>query len=560
MTIKYSQMRVLIIDDDEDDFIILQELLHDAIGEVKEISWAEDFNIATKMIFENEYDYYFVDNRLGAKLGLDLITTIKQQYTTAPPIIMLSGVDDHKTDLTAMEKGADDYLIKNQLTPHLLERAIRYNLRNKNLEKKLAKLAHYDSLTGLYNRSIFNELLKKNIEQCHRLKQKFSLVTLDLDNFKFINDNYGHPAGDQLLAKIARRLKHVTRQADIVARLGGDEFSLILKDAHNDHDFVRTVEKIIAIFQQPFQINSKPITVTTSLGIAIYPDDTNVASELVDHSDRAMYQAKNQGRNTYSFYNHTLHEEAKKKHLLEVKLKAALNNDELLLYYQPVIKLTNDAVVSFEALLRWPDGQGGFYNTEEFIEIAEESQLILTLGDWVFKQACAQLGLWQQQGFNNRKIAINVSANQFNSADFTNTVIEYYNNCPALAKQLTFELTERKPLDIEKSIIVKLELLSQLGFKFSVDDFGIGHSSISYLRAFPMNTIKIDKSIIQNILTSEEDLALCTAIIAIGKSLGMTVIAEGVETIEIVQVLKSLYCDLVQGYYFAKPMPVSEIS
>jgi len=560
MTIKYSQMRILIIDDDEDDFILLQELLYDAIGEVKEIAWAEDFNSASNMICAQEYDYYFVDNRLGARLGLDLITPIKQQFSTAPPIIMLSGVDDHQTDLTAMEKGADDYLIKNQLTAHLLERTIRYNLRNKKLEKKLAKLAHFDSLTGLYNRSIFNELLKKTIEQSQRLEQSFSLVTIDLDNFKFINDNYGHPAGDQLLTKIARRLNHITRKADVVARLGGDEFSLILKNVNNENDFVKTVEKIIEIFQQPFQVNSKPITVTTSVGIAIYPDDTSIASELVDHSDRALYQAKNQGRNTYSFYNQTLHQAAKKKHLLAIKLKAAITNDELLLYYQPVIELINDTVVSYEALLRWPDSQGGFYNTEEFIEVAEESQLILTIGDWVFKQACLQLSLWQQQGYNDRKIAINVSANQFNSPDFTNTAIEYHRNFPELAQKLTFELTERKPLEIEPNIIAKLKLLSLLGYQFSVDDFGVGHSSISYLRAFPMDVIKIDKSIIQNILISAEDLALCTAIIAIGKSLGMKVIAEGVETLEIVDRLKSLQCDLVQGYYFAKPMHVDQIA
>ena len=508
------------------------------------------------IVFAEHFDFYFLDNRLGAALGLDLIVEIKQQYETAPPIIMLSGVDDYKTDLEAMEKGADDYLIKSELTAHLLERTFRYSLKSKDLEAKLAKLAHYDGLTGLYNRSLFNELLVKTIQQSERSGQKFALVTLDLDNFKFVNDNYGHPAGDQLLTKISRRLKHSTRSSDIVARLGGDEFSLLLKDVKNDSDFVKLVQNIMAIFQEPIQVDSKSVSVTTSAGIAIFPTDAQIASELIDNSDRAMYQAKALGRNNYSFYNQKLHQVAIVKHQLELELNAAIDNNELLLHYQPIVSLSTREIISYEALLRWPDSKNGFRNTEEFIEVAEESSLILKIGDWVFQQACLQLKIWSEQGIKDRHISINVSANQFNSDDFTERVESYVKETPDLAQKLTIELTERKPLIISPTTVNRLLLLSGIGFKFSVDDFGIGHSSISYLRAFPMDSIKIDKSIIQNILKSNEDLALCTAIIALGKALSLDVIAEGVETEEIANLLNSLNCPYAQGYLYSKPMPL----
>ena len=558
-TAKYSQMRILIVDDDDDDYVILEELLTEAIGKVAEIVWATSFDHALEHIELSDFDFYFLDNRLGAKLGLDLIAEIKQKFNIAPPIIILSGVDDHQTDIAAMELGADDYLIKSQLTAPLLERTIRYSLRDKSLEYRLSKLAHFDSLTGLYNRSIFNELLRTCLEQSARTHQKFALVTLDLDKFKLINDNYGHPAGDQLLTKVASRLKNSIRSSDLVARLGGDEFSLILKDVKHENDFLKLVDNLIKLFQSPFQIDSKPISITTSMGIAIFPNDSHTAEGLVSYSDMAMYQAKTEGRNTFSFYNQKLHDETKLKHKIEMELKAALTADKLNVHYQPVISLINGSITSFEALIRWPNDQGGFHNTEQFITVAEESSLILDIGNWVFKQACQQLLMWQQQGFNDRKISINVSAQQFHSNHFTSMVTDFINKQPEIMHSLIFELTERKPLEITDENINKLKQLSDLGISFSIDDFGIGHSSISYLRTFPLNTIKIDRSIISQILCSKEDLALCNAIIALGKALSLSVIAEGVESEDISLKLKELSCPIAQGYLYSYPLSVPDL-
>ena len=556
----YSGIDILIVEDDEDDYFILNELLIEALGNLGHVEWAEDFQTALERINAQHYHFYFIDNRLGANLGLDLIDKIKAQFETSPPIIMLSGVDDHETDLQAMDKGADDYLIKSQLSAPLLERTIRYCLKSKQLEEKLAKMAHFDSLTGLYNRSIFNELLTKTIEQSKRQQRKFALVTIDLDNFKYINDHYGHPAGDQLLTKVARRLKHSIRSSDIAAGLGGDEFSLLLKDIGENGDLVKVVDTIMGLFTVGFQINSKEVQATISAGIAFFPTDATSGAELINRSDRAMYQAKNKGRNAYSFYNQELHSQAKKRHEIELQLKQAIKDNKLLLYYQPIYSLSVNQLVSFEALLRWPNDSGGFYDTEEIIQIAEQSQLILTLGDWVLTQAFEQLLQWQKNGVYQGEISINVSAKQFENDDFTRKVAKKMNASPQMSNKITFELTERKPLESSHKVIKRLQTLVDCGCEFSVDDFGIGHSSISYLRALPMGVIKIDKSIVQNILTSNEDFALCKAIIAIGEALSLKVVAEGVESLEIADTLRSLNCPLVQGYYFAKPMPAGDIT
>ena len=560
MTNNYSDLKILIVEDDEDDYFILSELLLDALGTSPQIDWAEDYQSAQELIGAGQYQFYFLDNRLGAHLGLELIDVINSQYQTSPPIIMLSGVDDHETDLQAMEKGADDYLVKSQLSAPLLERTIRYSLKSKLLEEKLAKMAHFDSLTGLYNRSIFRELLLKTIAHSNRSQQKFALVTIDVDKFKYINDQYGHPAGDQLLIEVARRLKHSIRSADIIARLGGDEFSLLLKDVGNSTEIVKLVETIMGAFTAVVELGSKEVAVTISSGIAIYPTDASSEMELIARSDRALYQAKSMGRYAYSFYNKELHMQARKQHDIELQLAQAIKEHKLLLYYQPIYSLTDNKLSSYEALLRWPNETGGFYNTEEIIAIAEQGPLILTLGDWVFNRACQQILHWQQRGEYRGKISINVSAKQFENDDFTRKVLKKLLESPLLSGKFTFEITERDPLQSTAIVINRLQQLVDCGCEFSVDDFGVGHASIAYLRTFPIAAIKIDKSIVQNILSREKDLVLCKAIIAIAKALSLSVVAEGVESLEIANTLSSIGCPLVQGYYFARPMPVDEVS
>ncbi|NQZ30883.1 MAG: EAL domain-containing protein [Oceanospirillaceae bacterium] len=559
MTNNYSCMSILIVEDDEDDFVLLQELLEDSLGEIGVIDWAVDTKSAIEYITHKNHQMYFIDNRLGAELGLDLIVRIKQKHEISPLIIMLSGVDDRLTDLKAMDNGADDYLIKSQLSPLLLERTIRYIIKSKVLEEKLARLAHFDGLTGLYNRSIFNELLNKSIEQSKRSHRKLALVTIDLDDFKHINDNYGHPAGDLLLTKISRRLKHKLRSSDIVARTGGDEFSIVLKEVDDSRHFLKLIEAIMQVFVRPIQVLGHDINATISAGIAIFPNDASDSRELIEHSDRAMYQAKNKGKNTYSFYNQDLHQQAKYRHSIEVKLASAIEDGSLMLYYQPILDLQTQKIISYEALLRWKNEKGVFYDTEEVIAIAEQGPLILQLGIWVFDTACEQLMQWQQQRQFEGRFAINVSAKQFNNSNFSEHVITKLTLYPQLINKLTFEITERNLLESHPKTIELLEKLVALGCEFSIDDFGTGHSSISYLRTFPMQIIKIDKSIVQHVLDENKELAICKAIIAIGKALDIVVIAEGIEDKEVADKLLKLHCPQAQGYYYSRPMAQDQL-
>ena len=552
-------MSILIVEDDEDDFVLLQELLEDSLGEIGVIDWAVDTKSAIEYITHKNHQMYFIDNRLGAELGLDLIVRIKQKHEISPLIIMLSGVDDRLTDLKAMDNGADDYLIKSQLSPLLLERTIRYIIKSKVLEEKLARLAHFDGLTGLYNRSIFNELLNKSIEQSKRSHRKLALVTIDLDDFKHINDNYGHPAGDLLLTKISRRLKHKLRSSDIVARTGGDEFSIVLKEVDDSRHFLKLIEAIMQVFVRPIQVLGHDINATISAGIAIFPNDASDSRELIEHSDRAMYQAKNKGKNTYSFYNQDLHQQAKYRHSIEVKLASAIEDGSLMLYYQPILDLQTQKIISYEALLRWKNEKGVFYDTEEVIAIAEQGPLILQLGIWVFDTACEQLMQWQQQRQFEGRFAINVSAKQFNNSNFSEHVITKLTLYPQLINKLTFEITERNLLESHPKTIELLEKLVALGCEFSIDDFGTGHSSISYLRTFPMQIIKIDKSIVQHVLDENKELAICKAIIAIGKALDIVVIAEGIEDKEVADKLLKLHCPQAQGYYYSSPMAQDQL-
>ena len=552
-------MSILIVEDDEDDFVLLQELLEDSLGEIGVIDWAVDTKSAIEYITHKNHQMYFIDNRLGAELGLDLIVRIKQKHEISPLIIMLSGVDDRLTDLKAMDNGADDYLIKSQLSPLLLERTIRYIIKSKVLEEKLARLAHFEGLTGLYNRSIFNELLNKSIEQSKRSHRKLALVTIDLDDFKHINDNYGHPAGDLLLTKISRRLKHKLRSSDIVARTGGDEFSIVLKEVDDSRHFLKLIEAIMQVFVRPIQVLGHDINATISAGIAIFPNDASDSRELIEHSDRAMYQAKNKGKNTYSFYNQDLHQQAKYRHSIEVKLASAIEDGSLMLYYQPILDLQTQKIISYEALLRWKNEKGVFYDTEEVIAIAEQGPLILQLGIWVFDTACEQLMQWQQQRQFEGRFAINVSAKQFNISNFSEHVITKFTLYPQLINKLTFEITERNLLESHPKTIELLEKLVALGCEFSIDDFGTGHSSISYLRTFPMQIIKIDKSIVQHVLDENKELAICKAIIAIGKALDIVVIAEGIEDKEVADKLLKLHCPQAQGYYYSRPMAQDQL-
>ncbi|MCJ8312444.1 MAG: EAL domain-containing protein [Saccharospirillaceae bacterium] len=557
---KSSILNILLIEDDEDDYIIFKEYLHEAVPNQFVLNWVNSVDFAIDEIDKTHFDFFFIDNRLGAGSGLDVISYIVKNIITPAPIVMLTGIDDRDLDLKAIELGADDYLVKSALNTTLLERTIRYCLRHKSLESKLVKQANYDSLTGLPNRQLFNYSLEELIKQHDRSKKRFCLLLLDLDFFKEVNDNYGHATGDLLLVKTASRIRHAVRKTDTVTRLGGDEFGILLRDITDVEQAINISNKIIDQFNTEFKLENKDIDMTTSIGIAFFPDDADNGLDLFKNSDLALYKAKSQGRNTFFFFNELLLKQSKQRMLVQHNLKTALLEKEFELFYQPIVDRNNQSLFCVEALIRWHHKKQTWIQPDDFIGIAEQTELIHALGNWIIQTAFKQQKKWTDQGLGNIKIAINTSAKQFQNPGFYHFVEEQLKIYQINPINIEFEITERLMLKDSVKVIDLINKFSHLGIKFSIDDFGTGYSALSYLKTLPIDIIKIDRSLINEIIHSKKDRAICSAIVTIGAALDMDIIAEGVETQEQQAVLSELNVNLIQGFLHAKAMPVDEFN
>lgn len=437
--------------------------------------------------------------------------------------------------------------------------AISRDIRErKKAEEKIKYLAFHDSLTNLLNRSSFNRHLNKAIENVSSTTEKLAVLFLDLDRFKVVNDRLGHHIGDLLLVEVAKRLKRCIKETDIVARQGGDEFIILLH--HVNHSVIEEIaHKMIKEINKPFIIEGHETFTSPSIGISIYPNDGVDSATLIKNADTAMYEVKTSGKNNYQYYSSEMNEQNKRKMQLESSLRNALNRNELTLYYQPKINIHTKQLMGVEALLRWNSKEHGFVSPAEFIPIAEESGLIIPIGEWVLKTACTQNKQWQDLGYESINISINLSARQFQQNNLIPMIKEVLNETGLNPKHLYLEITETMAMANLNQSIDKLEQLKQLGISLSLDDFGTGYSSLNYLKKFPLDVLKIDKSFIHDIISDEQSTAIVKAIISVSKSLDLTVVAEGVETIEQLEVLKSEKCDLAQGYFYSPPIPAHEL-
>jgi diguanylate cyclase (GGDEF)-like protein/PAS domain S-box-containing protein len=426
----------------------------------------------------------------------------------------------------------------------------------KQTEARLSQLAHHDALTGLANRLAFNLNLEQALERAKRHHHKVALLFLDLDRFKLINDTLGHASGDSMLRIIAERLKHSVRAEDMVARIGGDEFTIVLEEITQTNDAATLAQKLIRAIAEPMQLNDQEIVITTSIGLSIYPDDANTAADLAKAADAAMYRAKARGRHTFEFYTSELTDHAIQKLSTENNLRQALARDELMLYFQPQIDVATGKLSGVEALLRWQHPQLGLLLPEQFIRIAEESQLIDHIGVWVLHQACAQTRSWRDAGLPRIRIAVNLSARQI-MYDSTVDAVQHaldVNGLKPTDVLFELEITE-SVLQSEEQIIEPLRQLRQLGISIAIDDFGTGYSSLSHLKQLPIDTLKIDRAFMRNIPQDANNKAITTAIISMGHSLGLRVIAEGIETQAQLQFLKRYACDEAQGFLFSEAVP-----
>lgn len=433
-------------------------------------------------------------------------------------------------------------------------------IEQRRLNDQLNYQAHFDSLTGLPNRMLFEDRLDQALAVAHRHQQNLAVLFVDLDRFKLINDTLGHHVGDLVLQEVARRLQECVRQSDTVARLGGDEFTLILTDLNDMVNAERVAQKLMEALDTPLILPDQTIHITPSIGISFYPNDGKTGQELLSNADRAMYRAKMQGKNNYQFFTPEMNVQTLERLDLENQLRRVLERDELRLFYQPQVDLKSGKMVGFEVLLRWEHPVLGLVSPALFIPLAEESGLIVPIGAWVMEQACHQAKIWQDQGYAPLKMAVNVSALQFNRADFIQTVLNALEVSGLEPSWLELELTESVLLNNTKDSLLKLAELKNFGVKLSLDDFGTGYSSLSYLQQLPIDTLKIDQSFIgANPQQGPRVAAIVSAITSMAHSLGMRVVAEGVETQEQLDFLRNIGCDGIQGYIFSPPIPTSKL-
>jgi diguanylate cyclase (GGDEF)-like protein/PAS domain S-box-containing protein len=428
----------------------------------------------------------------------------------------------------------------------------------KRVEERIRHMAHHDALTDLPNRVLLYDRVGQLLARARRGGQMLAVLFIDLDRFKNVNDSLGHQVGDRLLQLVAERLRACVRESDTVARLGGDEFVVVVPDLAQPADAAGVAQKLLESLAQPFRIDSHDLHITPSVGICAYPDDGEDVETLMRNADTAMYHAKEMGRNNYQFFTAGMNAAAQHRLALENDLRRALERAELTLHYQPQLDLKTGDIIGFEALARWRHPERGMVPPAQFIPVAEDSGLINRLGEWVLEQACAQAEQWRRAGMPRLQVAVNLSAQQFRREGVAQTVASVLRQTGLPAHCLELEITESVIIQQAGEAVVKLTELNEMDVQLSLDDFGTGYSSLSYLKRFPIDKLKIDQSFVRDISTDPDDAAIVTAIIAMAHSLGLEVIAEGVETAEQLAFLKLLGCDKAQGYYFSKPLPAEE--
>lgn len=503
----------------------------------------------------------------GAKRGfLELVSKGSREIAARELRKIISGV---KTDTCELSfRGADGQEIwaEGNLTcnfkdgvPVLLWGIWRDVSEKKRAQERLYSLAHNDSLTGLPNRILFRDRLRQSIAYANRQKRSVALLFLDLDRFKVINDSLGHPVGDRLLQSVAKALHSSVREVDTVARFGGDEFTIVLSNLDRPDDAKLVAKKILSSLQKPFIIDNHELFAMGSIGISIFPEHGEDIDSLIKKADIAMYEAKSQGGDRWTLYDPVMDQNSHKRLLLENSLRKALSRNEFRLVYQPKVDIVSGTITAMEALLRWDHPELGLIKPDEFIPLAEETGLILAIGEWVLERACIQNVEWCNQGIASMRVAVNISGYQLQQADFMIRLEEIVSRTGMPFDQLEIEITESVIMQNPDFTIHILNEVQGKGIHISVDDFGTGYSSLAHLKRFSVNTLKIDKSFVRDVESNQTDAAITSAIIAMGNSLNLRVIAEGVETEGQYTFLQEAMCDEIQGYLISRPIPPEKV-
>jgi diguanylate cyclase (GGDEF)-like protein len=553
--------RVLLVEDNQIDVALVRALLADATGSACQLTAVSLLADARSHLLSTETDCVLLDLSLPDADGLE---TVEGLLDIAPqvPIVVLSGLQDDRVTAAALNEGAQDYLIKGQVDGGLLWRSIRYAVERKRAELELRHQALHDPLTGLANRALSMDRLNVAISRLRRAGGALALLLVDLDRFKWVNDSLGHDAGDELLMATARRIELAVRPADLVARLGGDEFLVMCEELEGESTALTIAERVQESLTADFLIAGSNLRASASVGFVTTRDPTVEAEELLRDADIAMHRAKELGKGRCEPFDMTIRKAIRDRLRAEQDLRRAVAEDELVVFYQPVVDLATGHPVGAEALIRWRRPDGEIVPPGAFIDLAEETGIIVPIGDLVLRRGCEQLAQWNRAlppGEPPLTLNVNLSARQLTDPGLVGRVQRILAATGADPAHLCLELTETAFLVDEEASLGRLKALKGLGVALCIDDFGTGYSSLSHLTRFPVDVVKIDRSFTEGLDLRERDTAVVEAVVALGQALGLVVVAEGVETEAQAQRLRALGCPQAQGYLFGRPAPASPL-
>jgi len=559
-------MEILLVDDDAIDRETVKRALskNEDAPRLHEVCSAEE---GLKAVENKRFDVLLLDYRMPKVDGIEMVIELRSRPNLGEmAIVMMSNSDDEVLALSCLQAGAQDFITKSEITSAKLHRAIIQAKKRFELEKKLydsfcqvRELAEKDSLTGLSNRYHFEEALKVSIANNKRSQHNIALLLLDLDHFKNVNDTYGHEMGDNLLKHVVDRISLCLRGNELFGRLGGDEFAILITGLKFANSATVVAQRIIKSLEVPFEIGGHVIQCGVSVGIAMHPQNADSAETLTKYADIAMYRAKKQGRNQLCYFEELMQEQFSRNYQIETELKKAIKNKDFELHYQPVINTVSKKIVGFEALIRWPNCS--LKSTpDEFIPIAEQSRLIDKIGEWVLETAIKQLAIWQAKFNLELTMAINISAIQLAHTSLTSTIEQLLKKYHVAPESIVLELTETALLSQdEESSSRRITQLNDLGCKLALDDFGTGFSSLSHLLNYPINIVKLDKSLLPQSDTEIRHLAIVKGIAAMASTIGLHIIVEGVETQFQHELCCQINADEIQGYFFERPLPTVAI-
>lgn len=552
-------LRILLVEDDQVDYKLTARLLKQAYGDNFSLTWSTDAAQAIKLLNSDSFDICLIDYQLGGTNGIDLLNQMHKEGHSDIAVILLTGMDNFEIDKKATIAGATDYLVKNGLKSELLERSIRYSLRQKETERKVTYLAYHDSLTGLANRSFFGSYLERVITASARHHEYAAVLFIDLDNFKFVNDSLGHSVGDNLLIEIAERLKADVRHEDVIARFGGDEFVLLLtrldKNKSTAYEQVSSItEKIGNTISQPIMAAGHEIKMSASIGVTLFSENSIDSESLLKQADIAMYRAKSDGKDAVRFFELEMEESANSSYWIEQDLKDAISLGQLELYFQPIVDNKAKRIRGAETLIRWNHPERGLVSPNDFIPKAEESDLICEIGLFVLEQTCLYLQTKPEIDY----VSINIGKRHFEDPLFADDIKKILDDTGVKPQQIVIELTENMFLKNTISSCEKMNSLKSTGLRFALDDFGTGYSSLSVLKDLPFDILKIDRAFTNTIGGGASSEAIILAIIAMAHALGLSVIAEGLEQSKQVNFMLQHGCYGSQGFFFSRPVPQIE--